>query len=61
MTALLEYLNYGNILKGEKIVIPRTLRKEMLAKIHTSHSRIVKCKQRSKMFFYGQARDGKRY
>ena len=42
-----------------KIVIPSALRKEMLAKIHTSHLGIVKCKQRAKdvLFWPGMGRD----
>ena len=49
----------GIILKGEKIVIPNALRKAMLAKIHTSHLGIVKCKQRAKyvLFWPGMGRD----
>ena len=49
----------GIILKGEKIVIPNALKKEMLAKIHTSHLVIVKCKQRAKdvLFWPGMGRD----
>ena len=49
----------GIILKGEKIVIPSVMRKEMLAKIHTSHLGMVKCKQRAKdiLFWPGMARD----
>ena len=53
---LRDYWNYrdelseadGIILKGEKIVIPHTLRKEMLEKIHSSHLGMVKCKQRAR-------------
>ena len=49
----------GIILKGEKIVIPSALRKEMLAKIYTSHLGIVQCKQRAKdvLFWPGMGRD----
>ena len=36
------------ILKGEKLVIPLNMRSEMLAKIHTCHLGIVKCKQRAR-------------
>ena len=36
----------GIILKGMKIVVPRSLRKEMLVQIHESHMGITKCKQR---------------
>jgi len=38
----------GIILKGDKIVIPVSLRKEMLEKIHTSHLGVVECKQRAR-------------
>ena len=48
-----EYWNYREelsvvnniILKGVKLVIPLSLREEMLAKIHSCHLGIVKCKQ----------------
>ena len=36
------------ILKGEKLVIPLSMREEMLTKIHTCHLGIVKCKQRAR-------------
>ena len=36
------------ILKGEKLVVPPSMRVEMLAKIHTCHLDIVKCKQRAR-------------
>ena len=46
----------GIILKGEKVVIPHSLRKEMLDKIHTAHLSIVKCKKKNKqkMLYSGQ-------
>ena len=49
----------GIILKGERIVIPTSLRKEMLEKIHASHMGIVKCKRRAKdvLFWPGMGRD----
>ena len=55
-TGIQEYWNYREeqsvandiILKGEKLVIPLKLREEMLAKIHSCHLGIVKCKQRAK-------------
>ena len=45
----------GVIYKGLRIVIPPSLRKEMLRLIHTSHLGIVKCKQRAReaMFWPG--------
>ena len=49
----------GIILKGDKIVIPVSLRKEMLDKIHSSHLGMVKCKQRAKdvLFWPGMGKD----
>ena len=38
----------GIIFKGQKIVVPLTLRKEMLKIIHSSHLGMVKCKQRAR-------------
>ena len=62
-----EYWNYRDelsevndiILKGEKLVIPCSMRKEMLTKIHTSHLGIVKCKQRARdiLFWPGMGKD----
>ena len=37
----------GLILKGMKIVVPLSLRKEMLAQIHETHMGITMCRQRS--------------
>ena len=47
------------ILKGEKLVIPLNMRSEMLAKIHTCHLGIVKCKQRARdiLFWPGMGKD----
>ena len=53
---LKDYWNYrdelsesrGIVLKGEKIIIPLCLRKEMLKIIHSSHLGVVKCKQRAR-------------
>ena len=42
----------GVIFKDNKIVVPSTLRKEMLAKIHESHQGIVRCKQRARECLY---------
>ena len=38
----------GLILKGCQIVIPPTLRREILDRIHTGHQGIVKCKRRAR-------------
>ena len=43
----LGYVN-GLILKGEKIVIPMSLKQEVLQQIHACHLGIVKCIQRAK-------------
>ncbi|KAL5471566.1 hypothetical protein EMCRGX_G029693 [Ephydatia muelleri] len=42
----------GIILKGEKIVIPTSLRKDMLTRIHRGHLGIVKCIQRVREAIY---------
>ena len=49
----------GIILKGDKIVIPVSLRKEMLEKIHSSHLGMVKCKQRARdaLFWPGMGKN----
>lgn len=54
--SIAEYWNFrdelsqmNNILfKGEKIVVPASLRAEMLSRIHTGHMGIEKCKQRAR-------------
>ena len=61
------YLNFhdelsaaqGIILKGENAVIPHSLRKEMLEKIHTAYLGIVKSKKREKdiLFWPGMGKD----
>lgn len=38
----------GILFKGEKIIVPHTLREDMLARIHTGHMGIEKCKQRAR-------------
>ena len=63
---LREFWNYrdelseasGIIFKGEKIVIPQSLRKDMLKIIHASHFGIVKCKQRARgiLFWFKRGR-----
>ena len=49
----------GIILKGEKVVIPHSLRKEMLNKIHTAHLGVVKSKQHAKdvLFWPGMGKN----
>jgi hypothetical protein len=42
----------GIILKGLKVVIPRSLRKEMLQKIHVGHLGIEKCRRRAREVLY---------
>ena len=42
----------GVILKGQRIVIPEALRREMLKKLHASHMGIVKTKQRARDTMY---------
>lgn len=39
-------------MKTDRIVIPVTLRKEMLTKIHTGHRGIEKCRNRAKQVMY---------
>ena len=40
------------VFKGERIVLPKSLRSEMLNKIHTGHMGMEKCKERARMLFY---------
>ena len=54
--SIVEYWNYRDelsqmndiIFKGEKIIIPTSLRAEMLSRIHAGHMGIEKCKQRAR-------------
>ena len=55
-SAVAEYWNHrdeisetnGTLLKGEKIIVPHSLRAEMLSRIHTGHLGMEKCKQRAR-------------
>ena len=38
----------GLLFKAQKLIVPQSMRKEMLALIHESHEGIVKCKQRAR-------------
>lgn len=38
----------GILFKGEKIIVPHTLRQDMLKLIHARHIGMEKCKQRAK-------------
>lgn len=42
----------GVLFKGKRIVIPLSLRKELLNKVHEGHQGIEKCKSRSREAFY---------
>ena len=46
----------GVVLKGEKIVIPTSLRDEMLRRLHESHLGIEKTKKLARDFMYWPAR-----
>lgn len=42
----------GLVFKGWKLIIPRTLRKDMLELVYKSHIGVVKCKTRAREFMY---------
>ena len=42
----------GLILKGDRLVIPSSMQKEILDKVHTSHQGIIKCQLRAKTCVY---------
>ena len=44
--------SHGLLLKGEKIIVPSSLRKEMRTLIHQGHLGIEKCKTRARDTFY---------
>ncbi|XP_054279566.1 uncharacterized protein K02A2.6-like [Macrosteles quadrilineatus] len=54
-------LEDGLIVKGRRMFIPRSLRKEILSKIHEGHLGIVKCRSRAKesVWWPGCSRDVK--
>ena len=43
----------GLLFKAQKLIVPQSMRKEMLGRIHESHQGIVKCKQRAREFYFG--------
>ena len=49
----------GILFKGQKIIVPQSLRKEMLARIHEGHLGEEKCKERARAVLYwpGMAKD----
>ncbi len=49
----------GILLKGEKIIVPHSLRAKMLSHIHTGHFGIEKCKQRARdvLFWPGMGKE----
>ena len=46
------YVSEGLVLRREKLVVPISLRRSMLSKIHASHLGIEKCTARAKDLFY---------
>lgn len=57
---IIQYWNYRHeltvafniVFKGNRIIVPKSLRKEMLQKIHTSHLGIEKCKSRARELLF---------
>ncbi|GBL80022.1 hypothetical protein AVEN_29040-1 [Araneus ventricosus] len=49
------HTNEGLIFLGDKIVVPYTLRRNMLQLIHEAHFGMEKCKKRARELMYGQA------
>ncbi|KXJ29491.1 Uncharacterized protein K02A2.6 [Exaiptasia diaphana] len=49
----------GLLFKGPKLIVPHSLRKEMLEKIHEGHFGMTKCKQRARdvLFWPGLSQD----
>jgi hypothetical protein len=68
-TTVVEYWNHrdeiseldGILFKGEKIIVPHTLRQDMLKLIHTRHIGMEKCNQRAKdiLFWPGKRVNGR--
>ena len=62
-SAILEYWNHrdelsaeqGLIFRGQKIVVPKSMREEMLRQVHTGHLGVTKTLERPKTTSYGQA------
>lgn len=46
------YVSEGLVLRGDRVVVPRALRHDMLKKIHSSHLGIEKCTARAKDIFF---------
>ena len=44
----------GILMKGERVIVPSSLRKEMKARIHEGHLGIEKCKARARKQCSGQ-------
>ena len=43
----------GLLFKGTRLIVPKSLRPEMLRQIHKSHLGIVKCRQRASGYYFG--------
>lgn len=42
----------GVFFKGDRVIVPQSLRKEMLEELHESHQGIVRSKQRAREVMY---------
>ncbi|XP_037079231.1 uncharacterized protein K02A2.6-like [Pollicipes pollicipes] len=53
----------GIIVRGDRVVIPKTMRKEMLVKLHAGHSGINSCLRRARDFIFwpGMSNDIREY
>ena len=47
----------GIVLKGERIVIPRSLRKDVMKDVHSSHIGIEGCLRRARESVYTEPKD----